>query len=110
MMKLFSFSFLLFSLFFQEVNAQSHDISIIPEPAYIADGKGEFVLNKQTVIIAPLGDTALNQLAQMFVQWITPATGFDLKIKNKAGSSEKTNKVGIKKFTKGWKRSESQGT
>lgn len=106
MMKLFSFSFLLFSLFFQEVNAQSHDISIIPEPAYIADGKGEFVLNKQTVIIAPLGDTALNQLAQMFVQWITPATGFDLKIKNKAGSSEKQIRLVLNSSSKDVKGAE----
>lgn len=95
MKKLFLFSFFIMGLFPGENIAQIRDISIIPEPVHIVNGKGEFILDKQTVIIAPLDDTALNQLAHMFVQWLAPATGFDLKIKSEARSSEKQIRLAL---------------
>ena len=79
MIKLFLFSFCWLAMS-AGVFAQPAAIAIVPEPAQLVAGNGNFALDQETIILVPAKDAELNRLAQTFSQWIAPATVFMLKI------------------------------
>lgn len=82
-------SFCFTVLLFVFVRGQQGNTAIIPEPVKMSFKKGTFVLDRHTVIVVPAGNKELQQLAQLFSKWLSPATGFTLQIKSDTKGSEK---------------------
>lgn len=74
------FSLVCMCVFFQHTNAQTVPVSVIPEPVQVNEKKGVFVPDAQTTIVVSTTDSALYPLAKHFADWITPATGYALKL------------------------------
>ena len=54
-------------------------LSIIPQPVKVTEKQGQFVLDERTAIAA---GEALRPVARMLQKMISPATGFDLRLKD----------------------------
>lgn len=74
------FSLVCMCVFFQHTNAQTVPVSVIPEPVQLNEKKGVFVPDAQTTIVVSTSDSSLYPLARHFAEWITPATGYTLKL------------------------------
>ena len=79
----------LFSLLSLSLVSQQQSLSIVPEPAELVRGKGSFLLDAKTIVVAENNDAGLRHLAETFTGWLSPATGFQLKIADHAVPSAK---------------------
>lgn len=62
--------------------------AIIPEPVSLIQGKGVFVIDKNTSLIIPSGHAELATLASRLNDWISLQTGQMLPVKNKTTASD----------------------
>ncbi|MBN8857328.1 MAG: family 20 glycosylhydrolase [Sphingobacteriales bacterium] len=85
----------LFSLLSLSVVSQQRTLSIVPEPAELIRGKGSFLLDAKTIIVAENNDAGLRHLAETFTGWLSPATGFQLKIADHAVTSVKSIELSL---------------
>ncbi|MFT3705565.1 MAG: family 20 glycosylhydrolase [Agriterribacter sp.] len=72
--------FFLTIIFIETGIAQNNRIALIPEPVQLNEKKGIFIPDAQTTIVVSTTDSSLNELARNFSDWISPATGYALKI------------------------------
>lgn len=59
-------------------NASAQKISIIPIPASVSSGKGDFVLKRNTII--SINDEKCKNVTAYLINKLTPATGYNLKV------------------------------
>lgn len=55
-------------------------ISVIPEPAQMVQGKGQFVLNKETRVLVEKSSGALKKIAESFAGKLSIATGYTISV------------------------------
>lgn len=69
---------LLFALLFTVSIAQAQNIHIIPQPVSVQKGAGQFIITRNTVLIAT--DEADKKTAEYFNDYLKQLTGFTLSI------------------------------
>lgn len=106
MKKIYLFFLIFLSGFAGDCLAQRQPVAIVPEPVQLVLGKGEFVLDKQTVIVVPPGDAELNRLAQTLVGLLAPGTGYTLKINSQTKPSGKHIRLSLTNSLQGVKGDE----
>ncbi|HQK37619.1 MAG TPA: family 20 glycosylhydrolase, partial [Bacteroidales bacterium] len=78
----FTLLIVLFSVSY--VISQNREIKIIPEPVEVKTGKGSFVINAGTVVVAEGKDSRLAGIRQWFLQRLSSSTGLKIKSAGKA--------------------------
>src|SRR6266849_8012381 len=63
---------------------QDTTLAVIPRPAHMIRGTGEFALTSGTVIVT---DRATRQIGYQLADWLQPATGYRLSVAGVAGSA-----------------------
>jgi hexosaminidase len=73
-------------------NLDRPELAILPQPAHIVYGEGEFTLNRETVIVV---DEQTRTVGEMLAASLAPALGFSPPVRSAAGSDDPAISLGI---------------